>query len=507
MRVADWKRCFPSSVVQSCAKFKARCVSILELKNRVRSPNNPDAAEAVELARVSAKHARWQEAVDLWEYCFRVFPDQTGINWHIEYGRALMALDRLDEAEAVFGTAASQFSDHPDGLAGHAQISMLREDWSGAINHWTSCLMQYPDVVQPAWLGSLGKALNSLNDPDAAFDVLESLPQRLWMRPGIGVVQSMARFGRIPAARSLFSRLIADMESGSNHLKLIKLIPRLYDGDEKTRQLQLLMTKLEKSRARSAGTNDDGFLLAEAVARLQLRDYHRFKEIATQITGDSKICRELKALCRRLSDPADTNSHKPKVFCIGLSKTGTASLTNALRLLGYRAIHWNDNITGELICDDHFPYFDAFSDTPISFRFEEIYSAYPDAKFIYTTRDISSWCRSIQNHYSANHDVQNLDDMRNFVSDPQNCLRGELFARIHENLYCRFDDYDQAYMSFDQRVRGFFSGDRNAKLLELSITSGDGWSKLCDFLQRPVPDEPFPWSNKTSTWTIDDASF
>ena len=29
-----------------------------------------------------------------------------------------------------------------------------------------------------------------------------------------------------------------------------------------------------------------------------------------------------------------------KVFCIGLSKTGTRSLHDALQLLGFRSVHW-----------------------------------------------------------------------------------------------------------------------------------------------------------------------
>jgi hypothetical protein len=31
----------------------------------------------------------------------------------------------------------------------------------------------------------------------------------------------------------------------------------------------------------------------------------------------------------------------------------------------------------------------------------------------------------------------------------------------------------------------------------MDIFSGDGWAKLCDFLQQPVPRRGFPHANKT----------
>ncbi|PNP81069.1 hypothetical protein FNYG_05536 [Fusarium nygamai] len=36
------------------------------------------------------------------------------------------------------------------------------------------------------------------------------------------------------------------------------------------------------------------------------------------------------------------------------------------------------------------------------------------------------------------------------------------------------------------------------KLLEWTVE--DGWEPLCKFLDKPVPDEPFPHVNKASGW-------
>ena len=34
----------------------------------------------------------------------------------------------------------------------------------------------------------------------------------------------------------------------------------------------------------------------------------------------------------------------------------------------------------------------------------------------------------------------------------------------------------------------------------LTFEAGDGWQPLCDFLDVPVPDEPFPRTNTTEQW-------
>ena len=35
-------------------------------------------------------------------------------------------------------------------------------------------------------------------------------------------------------------------------------------------------------------------------------------------------------------------------------------------------------------------------------------------------------------------------------------------------------------------------------LLIMDITKGDGWSKLCNFLNKPIPNKPFPRAKNTT---------
>jgi hypothetical protein len=44
-------------------------------------------------------------------------------------------------------------------------------------------------------------------------------------------------------------------------------------------------------------------------------------------------------------------------------------------------------------------------------------------------------------------------------------------------------------------VRQFFADKPAGKLLELAICEGEGWEKLCPFLDVPVPAVPFPVKN------------
>ena len=103
-----------------------------------------------------------------------------------------------------------------------------------------------------------------------------------------------------------------------------------------------------------------------------------------------------------------------KVICAGLSKTGTTSLGNALRVLGYKVydfpehadIHGNEWLAiyrGEKTADFASMYeaVDAVTDLPAAFWYQEILEAFPDAKIILTVRDndevwVQSWVKHVQ---------------------------------------------------------------------------------------------------------------
>ena len=91
-----------------------------------------------------------------------------------------------------------------------------------------------------------------------------------------------------------------------------------------------------------------------------------------------------------------------KIFGIGFHKTGTSSLASALRKLGYRTIHgdprgsWQGADEGTTLIQlieagqlrlPTFDIFDAFVDNPYFMIWRQLDDSFPNAKFIFTSRD------------------------------------------------------------------------------------------------------------------------
>ena len=112
----------------------------------------------------------------------------------------------------------------------------------------------------------------------------------------------------------------------------------------------------------------------------------------------------------------------PKIFGIGLSKTGTTSLAQALEALGYRT---KDNLgvvtyaSGDLssidldVVDAH----DALTDTPIPSFYRELDAAYPGSKFILTVRDSNGWLMSCKKQFTQPHAERQNEAHRRLFKD------------------------------------------------------------------------------------------
>ena len=201
----------------------------------------------------------------------------------------------------------------------------------------------------------------------------------------------------------------------------------------------------------------------------------------------------LRKVAARLNGAVDVDRVERKVFGIGLSRTGTHSLTNALNRMGFDAIHWNNPFTRDLIGTDDFLCFDAFTDISVSYRFEELFDRFPNASFIYTHRNRSAWTRSISRHYADRRKIFNPFELRN--EDQSDRFAGRLGV-IEGNLYAPYASWPDAYLAYDERVRSFFSGARKKRLLEIDLTQGGRWSKLSAFLGSEAPKTAFPWQGR-----------
>lgn len=163
-----------------------------------------------------------------------------------------------------------------------------------------------------------------------------------------------------------------------------------------------------------------------------------------------------------------------KILCAGMNRTGTSSLHCALQQLGYRSIHcaphlidfWNPPDSWSML-----GHYEAVSDLPFWFFWEEIYREH-GCKVVLTERNPADWFDSMLRHSLAqpHHDTPS-------------------YMVLYGAGYPHRDRWTARFQAHNARVRRQVAP---ADLLRMNICAGDGWEKLCEFLEHPIPDEPFP---------------
>jgi hypothetical protein len=179
-----------------------------------------------------------------------------------------------------------------------------------------------------------------------------------------------------------------------------------------------------------------------------------------------------------------------KIFGIGFHKTGTASLAQALRLLGYRVTHGivingpkGVTVAPPVTTEKILPIAvasargaDAVCDNPFPLLYRELDTAFPNSKFILTLRDPQDWLESIQRHFGRRDSdaLQWIYGVPRVAGNEARCLR--------------------VYNAHNAAVRAYFAKRPN-DLLEIDFAKREGWNRLCAFLGRPIPNVPFPHDN------------
>jgi hypothetical protein len=185
-------------------------------------------------------------------------------------------------------------------------------------------------------------------------------------------------------------------------------------------------------------------------------------------------------------------SKKSKVFGIGLSRTGTRSLTIALHVLGFDTVHYptDSTILETLVRGDaRFPllkHYDGITDITVAPYYEDLDRAWPGSKFVLTVRDEEGWLHSCRKHWA-----RPLIDKE--VEKPQVYMEIQRFLRAAVYASYEFDEerFRRVYRRHVECVTDYFAG-RESDLLVLDIVSGDGYERLAPFLDVSVPTEIFP---------------
>lgn len=184
-----------------------------------------------------------------------------------------------------------------------------------------------------------------------------------------------------------------------------------------------------------------------------------------------------------------------EVIGAGLGRTGTLSLKFALEVLGVGSCYhmvelyangrknlpmWLEAIAGHPQWDNIFMGYNATTDYPACYFYESLMNYYPDSKVILTLRDADSWFESVSETI--------------FASRRDSGIFGDSGQQFSNFIRKPFDKYikDKAFMTeyfntWNQSVIDTVPKDR---LLVLS--PGDGWQPLCEFLNKPMPNTPYP---------------
>lgn len=183
----------------------------------------------------------------------------------------------------------------------------------------------------------------------------------------------------------------------------------------------------------------------------------------------------------------DVDPGRARIFGIGLNKTGTSSLHEALEILGFDSLHWGGPAAADAVkraIDEGAPLLsyldprhDAFSDIGVlSRRFRILDEQYPGSRFVLTVRPFDDWIDSRRRHVG-----------RNVALAEQGRYTGD-FLVVDEPKWT--DEWD-VHM---RRVHEYFAG--RDDFLEVDLTAAPEWGPLCSLLGVDPPTTAFPWSNR-----------
>jgi hypothetical protein len=203
---------------------------------------------------------------------------------------------------------------------------------------------------------------------------------------------------------------------------------------------------------------------------------------------------------------------KPKVFVIGLSKTGSNSLGDALERLNYTRSGWTEIWSRYLVHQTLLPepnlrplismseQYQALEDLPwcLPQVYTEMSRRYPDAKFILSLRrNEHVWLESMRKHTKAK------------LWEGHKAVYGGYEVDGNENIFLK------TYLDHLRDVRAFFETKemkgRGAEMVidRLEETDREKWQTLVDFLEIEVDEGvatlgDFPKSNVNGLWINSD---
>ena len=201
-----------------------------------------------------------------------------------------------------------------------------------------------------------------------------------------------------------------------------------------------------------------------------------------------------------------------KVIGAGFGRTGTLSLKEALEKLGFGPCHHMKEVMlnseqaeyfylasmGEKVdWNEVFKDYNSAVDWPAAAYYRELADKYPDAKIILGMRDADSWYDSAST--TIYQMSQNFPKWIRFILPRTD----KIFMMIDKTVFgepfsYRFEDRESTIQVFNDHVEEVKRVIPEEKLLMHSPK--DGWEPLCEFLDVPIPEEPYPWVNDSKVF-------
>jgi len=196
-----------------------------------------------------------------------------------------------------------------------------------------------------------------------------------------------------------------------------------------------------------------------------------------------------------------------QVIGAGFGRTGTASLKAALELLGFgpcyhmfeirrspwKAGDWLPAVRGEALdWEKVFRGYRSAVDWPTCNFYVALAQAYPDARFVLTTRDPGSWYDSVHRTlFAVWRSFPRWTAVLPLFRPVHQLLRGLIWDGVFEG---QFDNRDFALTRFNAHEAAVMEYLPAERVLLFRVE--EGWEPLCSFLGVEVPDAPFPRLNE-----------
>jgi uncharacterized protein YndB with AHSA1/START domain len=199
-----------------------------------------------------------------------------------------------------------------------------------------------------------------------------------------------------------------------------------------------------------------------------------------------------------------------RVIGAGFGRTGTNSLKLALEQLGFYPCHhmfelwehpeqlpgWQAAARGESPdWNEVFTGYAAQVDWPGTRFWRELADYFPNAKVILSTRAEDSWFESVQST------IIRLARLRALAGSQHIRAVADLAYEIivQQTFDGQLNDREHALAVFRRHNRDVQRRIARDRLLTYQIS--EGWAPLCQFLDVPVPDTPFPHSNRRQNFS------